>query len=157
MNDILIRKATLADLERIVEHNLAMALQTEDRRLDPVRVRRGTRGVLDDASHGFYLVAEHAGQPAGQLMITYEWSDWRNGRFWWIQSVYVRPEFRRRGIFRALFDHLAGMARESGACGLRLYADRDNQSAHAVYRRLGMRESHYDMFEMGDPPGINRP
>jgi GNAT superfamily N-acetyltransferase len=105
--------------------------------------------VLDDPAHGRYFVAEAGGRPVGQLMITYEWSDWRNGRFWWIQSVYVLPDARRGGVFRALFRHLEDMARDDpGVCGIRLYVERDNLRAQATYRHCGLADAGYAVMEV---------
>ena len=126
-----------------------MAHETERRRLNPVRVRRGVSALLKDHTKGIYFVAEENGAVVGQLLITYEWSDWRNGNFWWIQSVYVAPEFRQRGVFRALYAHvhrLATSRRE--VCGLRLYVDADNLRAQKTYAHLGMAHSHYEIFEL---------
>ena len=126
-----------------------MALETEDMALDPATVGPGVEAVLADSSLGFYLVAEIDGHPAGQLMVTYEWSDWRNGLWWWIQSVYVRPEYRRRGVYSALHRHVADEARASGGvCGLRLYVEQENTTAQQVYRSLEMYPTRYHMYEV---------
>jgi GNAT superfamily N-acetyltransferase len=114
----------------------------------PRLVGPGTRAVLEDPSLGRYFIAEADGLPVGQLMLTFEWSDWRNGVFWWIQSVHVEPDHRGRGVFGALFRHVAELARASeGVCGLRLYVDRDNQRAQVVYAHLGLHLTHYDVME----------
>ena len=127
-----------------------MALETEGRTLDPTILRAGVRAVFNDPARGFYLIAELDGQPAGQMMITYEWSDWRNGVFWWIQSVYTIPELRGRGIFKALYSRVDAMARRMSGevCGLRLYVESHNQRAQAAYLRCGMSEAIYRMFEV---------
>ena len=144
-----IRRAVPADAGFIVESNIAMALETEGMALAEGIVRPGVAAVLADASLGFYLVAEVEGRPAGQLMVTYEWSDWRNGLFWWIQSVYVRPEFRRRGVYRALHRHVAEAAQaEGGVCGIRLYVEQDNTTAQQVYESLDMYRTRYQMYEV---------
>ena len=149
MPEILIRPATLEDTEFLVSGNASMALETEGRALDTHTLRAGVCAVFDDPARGFYLIAEIDGQPAGQMMITYEWSDWRNGAFWWIQSVYTAPEFRRRGVFHALYAQTESLARHDGTvCGLRLYVDGHNTRAQATYRRCGMHESAYHMFEV---------
>jgi GNAT superfamily N-acetyltransferase len=149
MSEITIRPATFEDAEFIAEGNARMALETEGRRLDPTILRAGVRAVFNDPARGFYLTAEFEGQPAGQMMITYEWSDWRNGVFWWIQSVYTIPELRRRGVFKALYSRVDAMARASGeVCGLRLYVESHNQRAQAAYLRCGMSEAVYRMFEI---------
>ena len=149
MPEILIRHATLEDVEFLVSGNASMALETEARALDTHTLRAGVCAVFDDRARGFYLIAELDGQPAGQMMITYEWSDWRNGAFWWIQSVYTLPESRSRGVFKALYSHIESLARANGAvCGLRLYVEAHNQRAQAAYERCGMREAVYRMFEI---------
>ncbi|MCH7736583.1 MAG: GNAT family N-acetyltransferase [Chloroflexi bacterium] len=126
-----------------------MAKETEGKILDIEVVRPGVEAVLTRNDLGFYLIAEHSGRPAGQLLITYEWSDWRNSFFWWIQSVYVVPEFRRLGVYKALHYYAAEDARRQGDVrGLRLYVDKDNTIAQGVYAGLRMRPTHYDMYEI---------
>ena len=111
-------------------------------------VDRGVRALLKDKTKGIYLVAEQDDEVIGQLMITYEWSDWRNGNIWWIQSVYVASDFRQQGVFRALFRHVEKLGRSRrDVCGLRLYAERNNRRAHRAYERLGMRHTPYEIFE----------
>lgn len=124
-----------------------MAWETEQKRLEPAVLMRGVRAVLDEPRRGFYLIAEHEGRAAGCLLVTYEWSDWRNGDFWWIQSVYVLPEARRAGVFRALYADVARRAKQEGAVGLRLYVETENLRAQHVYRELGMERCHYLMYE----------
>jgi len=144
-----IRKASLADAQIIAEFNQRMAEETEQLRLSPARVRRGVRALLKEPARGTYFVAELDGVVAGQLLITYEWSDWRNGNFWWIQSVYVPREFRRRGVFRALFRHVLRLAQSRrGVCGLRLYMNAHNHRARSTYERLGLKRTDYEVFEM---------
>ncbi len=153
--EILIRPARAEDAHDIARFNLAMAQETEGKALDPARLRAGVDAVVADSRHGFYLVAEADGANAGCLMITYEWSDWRNGQWWWLQSVYVPEEFRRRGIFRALHAEAERRARAtSGVIGLRLYVERDNVDAQSTYARLGMHDAGYRMYEceFGDGP-----
>lgn len=148
MPEITIRQATLEDTEFLVAGNAAMALETEARALDIHLLRAGVCALFDDPTRGFYLIAELAGRPAGQMMITYEWSDWRNATFWWIQSVYTLPESRRRGVFKALYAHVDAQARQRpDVCGLRLYVESHNHRAQSVYHRCGMREAVYRMFE----------
>ncbi len=143
-----IRRANRADLETLVGFNAAMARETEDKALDLDTLRRGISAMLEDDSLGFYLVAAMDGEAVAQLMVTTEWSDWRNAHFWWLQSLYVRPEYRRRGIFRQLYEHVQQQARESGnVCGIRLYVERTNRRAQEAYVKLGMAHSHYDMYE----------
>lgn len=146
---IAVRRAVAADLDTLVRFNMAMAWETEGKALAADTLRRGVRAVLEDAGQGFYLVAEIDRRPAGQLLITTEWSDWRNAWFWWIQSVYVTPEFRCRGVYRAMERRVRREALTAGnVCGLRLYVDRDNRAAQQVYVNLGMVHSNYDLYEV---------
>ena len=148
-SDIQVRHASLMHLDTIIDFNAAMAKETEDKELDIKLLRRGVEAALTRSELGFYLVAEHTGRPAGQLLITYEWSDWRNAFFWWIQSVYVSPEYRRMGVYKALHVYAAVEARRQGnVCGLRLYVDKDNRIAQGAYASLRMRQTHYDMYEI---------
>jgi GNAT superfamily N-acetyltransferase len=148
-----LRQATLADAEVVARCSTEMAWETEYLRLDAERVRRGVEAALRDPSKGFYVVAVLDGKVVGQSMVTFEWSDWSNGMRWWVQSVYVSPEVRRRGVYRALFQYLLELARSDGTvCGLRLYVHRENRLAQTVYRRLGFREVHYLLYELGLPP-----
>jgi GNAT superfamily N-acetyltransferase len=147
--DLRIRRATGADAEQIARYNAAMALETEHLELDHQRLLPGVKAVLADPSKGFYLVAEAEGGVAGQMMITYEWSDWRNGVFWWIQSVYVEPARRRRGVFRSLYLYALQQARAAAdVCGLRLYVEAGNEAARRTYEELGMAKTAYEMFEV---------
>jgi GNAT superfamily N-acetyltransferase len=147
--NIQIRKAGLADMPIVAEFNLRLAEETEQLHLDPETVNAGVTAILGDESKGIYHVAVVDGQVAGQLMITYEWSDWRNGNIWWIQSVYVEKEFRRHGIFRALFKYLEQLARaHPDVCGIRLYMHDSNSRARQSYENLGMALTHYEIFEM---------
>jgi GNAT superfamily N-acetyltransferase len=126
-----------------------MAFETEDKGLDEEKLRSGVLAALNNETLGFYLLAEIDGRTTGQLMITTEWSDWRNAYFWWIQSVYVVPEFRRRGVYRALDRQVRQDAQAAGnVCGIRLYVERTNHRAQQVYVNLGMSRSHYDMYEV---------
>lgn len=150
MNEIwTIRKAVTSDSDTIAAFNTAMALETENKRLDPATVGPGVRCLMDQPAMGFYLVAERDGFVGGCLMVTFEWTDWRNGIFWWIQSVYVRPEHRRKGLFSALFHHVSDMARsDPDARGIRLYVEKDNAGARQTYQALGMDQTHYRMYEI---------
>lgn len=141
------REATLEDLDNIVRFNRAMARETEGRELDEATLRAGVNALLSDALRGRYFLAESSGETAGQLMVTYEWSDWRNGEIWWIQSVYVAPEHRRRGVYRALHRDVRRRARRAGAVGLRLYVEAGNDAARAAYEELGMDPARYRMYE----------
>lgn len=143
-----VRQARTDDLDFLVRGNVEMARETEATELDPALVVPGTRAVLLDPSLGRYFIAELNNRPVGQLMLTFEWSDWRNGVFWWIQSVFVEPGHRGEGAFSALFRHVLDLARsDPGVCGIRLYVDRANDRAQAVYRRLGLHPTNYDVME----------
>jgi GNAT superfamily N-acetyltransferase len=129
-----------------------MALETENRQLNVARLREGTLSLLNTPSYGFFMVAElrdgEQRRLIGQLMITYEWSDWRNGVFWWIQSVYVDPAWRRRGVFRRIHEAVVSQAKaDVKVCGLRLYVEQDNHTAEAVYQRVGLKRSVYKVYE----------
>jgi ribosomal protein S18 acetylase RimI-like enzyme len=151
-HQLTVRPASIEDVEAIVGFSAAMAWETEQRRLDHAILRQGTLSLLRTPSLGFFMVAEAKaeGPPVvvGQLMITYEWSDWRNGRFWWIQSVYVDSAWRRRGVFRRMHDTVMSAAKAaSDVCGVRLYVEQENKAAQAVYRRLGLLPSGYKVYE----------
>ncbi len=146
--EIAIRTASPADVEIIATFNSAMALETEHKHLDPATISAGVARFVADPRLGFYLVAECDGEIAGCLGITYEWSDWRNGLFWWIQSVYVSPSHRRHGVFSRLYAHVGELAAaEPDVCGIRLYVEKDNMRAMDTYRALGMTETDYRLFE----------
>jgi GNAT superfamily N-acetyltransferase len=142
-----VRPATIHDAQTIVDFNLAMAMETESLRLDPQVLLAGVRAALADPLKAKYFVGECGGQLAGVLMITHEWSDWRNGDIWWIQSVYVHPGFRRHGVFKAIYQYTENAAKHSGAIGLRLYVVDHNQAAQKTYERLGMHLSEYVVME----------
>ncbi len=143
-----IRLARMEDAEIIARYNCLLAEETEDTRLDPATVLAGVRQLLLDPSKGRYLVAESDGQVIGQLAHTREWSDWRNGDLWWIQSVYVQADFRGAGVFRGLFQHLEALARSEGnIVGLRLYVERHNDRAQRAYERLGLKKSDYEVMQ----------
>lgn len=144
---VTVRKAAATDAQTIARFNQAMARETEDKSLDDATVQAGVRAVFEDSRRGFYLVAETEDCIAGCLLITYEWSDWRNGDFWWIQSVFVHPDFRREGVYRALHGRARELAADAGVVGIRLYVERDNDRAQQAYRTLGMKECAYLMFE----------
>ena len=143
----IIRSARAADADTLVDFNARMARETEGLSLDPAVLSPGVRAALADPAKAIYFVAESGGRVIGQLMITHEWSDWRNGDVWWVQSVYVHPDHRRQGVFRALYDHARGEAKKAGAVGLRLYVEENNAAALAVYRQLGMGMTHYRVME----------
>jgi len=150
-----VRRATMSDLSVIVAFNAALAFETENKRLDEPTLRRGVEAALSDGRHCAYFVAEIADTVAGQTMITFEWSDWRNRWFWWIQSAYVRPEDRGRGVFKALYEHIYDACRAApDTAGLRLYVEKNNARARETYLRLGMSQASYDMFEVDSFRGI---
>lgn len=143
-----IRQAGVEDGEVITRFNAAMALESEGISLRRDTLRAGVDAALADEAKAFYLLAEADGNPVGQLMVTTEWSDWRNGWIWWIQSVYVKPESRRQGVYRRLYQRLTEMAESRGDIrGMRLYVMRDNWPAKRTYEALGMTHSHYDLYE----------
>ncbi len=143
-----VRLARPGDAARIAGFNNAMAMETESRTLAEETVCAGVEAVFSTDKIGFYVVAEHAGEVVGALMVTYEWSDWRNGFFWWFQSVYVEPRYRRQGIYRLLYEFVAQRAKAAGnVYGFRLYVERNNAIAQSVYASLGMSETDYLMFE----------
>ena len=142
-----IRLATPVDAGVLIEFNAAMALETEGKELLTDVIGAGVRSLLGNPAAGFYLLAEQD-SAVGSLMITKEWSDWRNGTFWWIQSVYVRPEFRRQGVYKNLYRHVQELAsKDPAVCGFRLYVERENERAQATYSALGMKPTHYLVFE----------
>jgi len=149
-----VRPATLADLDVIVRFNLELAEETERLRLDPPTLRQGVLAILEGRAPGRYWAAEREGRVVGQLLITFEWSDWRNRMVWWIQSVYVAPDVRGGGVLRALFANVRREAQAAEAGGLRLYVDTTNARAQAVYAALGMSGGHYKVFEdmFAEPP-----
>jgi ribosomal protein S18 acetylase RimI-like enzyme len=145
---MLIRKAKSQDLNSIIDFQLAMARETENIELDYQTLEKGVSGVLNDPHKGQYYVAEIQGEVIGSLLTTFEWSDWRNGTVLWIQSVYVKPQFRRKGVYSNLYLHLKKEVLENPMLkGIRLYADKSNVAAHKTYRKLGMNPDHYTTFE----------
>lgn len=149
-----IRLATVQDVDVLTTFSAAMAWETEHRRLDLVRLRLGTQAVIDRPEQGQYYVADlHRNAPAdtvtvGQLLLTYEWSDWRNAQFWWIQSVYVDPAWRRQGVYRAMHQAVMALAQSrADVCGVRLYVEGDNTVAQGVYERVGLTPSTYRIYE----------
>lgn len=143
-----VRLATPQDAPVLIEFNAAMALETEQKELLPEVIGAGVRSLLGNPAAGFYVLAEKDDRVLGALMITKEWSDWRNGTFWWIQSVYVRPELRRQGVYKLLYRHVQELAADDPAvCGFRLYVEHENARALATYRALGMKQTRYLVFE----------
>ena len=148
-DEIRVREAVVGDIGTLVRFNAAMARETEGKSLNLKTLGRGTRAVFESPQSGFYVVAETGDHVVGSLLITYEWSDWRNGTVWWVQSVYVRTESRRRGVYRALHSWVHDRAgSRPDVKGIRLYVDRDNLAAQQTYASLGMVLSHYDLYEI---------
>lgn len=148
MSNICIRKAKLEDLETIVKFNYNLAFETEDIKLDIDTLTNGVKNLIKDSSKGQYYVYTVNDKVVGQIMHTYEWSDWRNGNILWIQSVYVDKEYRRSGIFKTLYNHLKKICDDSqDSVGLRLYVEKENINAKATYESLGMYECKYNMYE----------
>lgn len=146
--ELTVRPAEWSDLEFLVAGNAALAWESEGKTLNQDRLRAGVAAVLEDQNKGNYFVAEHSRQVVGQLLITREWSDWRNGWFWWIQSVYVSPALRGRGVYRCLHDHVLDLARQAGdVVGVRLYVEIKNLQAQRVYERCGMQFAQYQVME----------
>lgn len=144
---IIIRKAKPSDIPSIIDFQLRMALETEDIHLIPEIVTEGVNAVFNDVSKGQYFVAELNGQVVASLLITYEWSDWRNCNVWWFQSVFVIPGYRRQGIFRMMYTHIRKLAEENDIAGLRLYVETRNAGAQKTYEALGMSSEHYSFYE----------
>jgi GNAT superfamily N-acetyltransferase len=143
-----VREARRGDAAVIADYNAAMAIETEGKALDPAAVGPGVEALFDNPSGGRYWVADDGEKIIGQLMVTYEWSDWRNGMIWWIQSVYVRSEWRRQGVFSALYHHVESLASEApGVIGLRLYVEDNNVRAQQTYEALGMIKPGYVVME----------
>lgn len=146
--EVTIRPATIDDVDVVVDYNRRLAEESEGRALPLERLQPGVRAALESPEACAYFIAEHGGRIVGQTMVTYEWSDWRNGRFWWIQSVYVTADARRRGVFRQLYRHIQQLAKNSrDCCGLRLYVEEHNEVAQRTYRQLGMKPSGYHVLE----------
>ncbi len=144
----LIRRATVADTAVVVEFNRLLARESEGKELDATLLEPGVRAGLEDPHKSWYFLAEEGGRVVGQLALTFEWSDWRNGWFWWVQSVYVRPEARRRGVFRALYGHVERLAREDPqVIGIRLYVENGNDAARRTYEEMGLRPAGYLVLE----------
>ena len=146
--NITIRKAKTADLKKIVDFQLAMAMETENLQLDLSTVEKGVKAVYQDISKGQYFVTEVNGEIAASLMITFEWSDWRNGMVYWIQSVYVQKQFRRLGIYSKMYAHIQDLVKtDDSVRGIRLYVDKTNMNAQETYKNTGMNGEHYQLFE----------
>jgi len=151
---IKIRQAIPADIETIARFNIALCRETEGRELDPATVSEGVRRFVSEPARGRYFVALIGGEVVGQTAHTFEWSDWRNGEIWWIQSVYVHPLHRGCGVFRALFSHVRELGEaDADCCGIRLYMERENDGARLSYQRLGFSETGYEVLELLFPRG----
>jgi len=143
-----IRRARKEDIDALIVFNEAMAFETEGKKLFTGTLRKGVEAVFDDPQKGFYLVAEEGGRVIGGLVVTYEWSDWRNAWFWWIQSVYVNPEYRGKRVYSQLYDFVKSEAVAAGnVCGFRLYVEKENAHAQRIYEKVGMNETYYLMYE----------
>lgn len=156
MADISIRAACWDDWPVIADFNTRLAFESEQKRLDPDKIRPGVQALLQDPAKGRYFVAQDgAGGPViGQIMHTYEWSDWRNGPIWWLQSVYIAAEHRQRGVFRALFEHLVQLAETENVLGVRLYVEQENVRAHLTYEKLGLKPAGYFVMERWFGPSL---
>lgn len=152
--NIQIRRATSADVPILVKYNAALALESEGKVLDPKVLESGVRAALDDPAKGFYVIAERDSEPVGQTGVTFEWSDWRDGWYWWIQSVYVREDARRGGVFSAIYRHLEAEAiADPTVIGIRLYVDNGNDRAKATYAKLGFEGENYSLMGRYPLPG----
>jgi RimJ/RimL family protein N-acetyltransferase len=149
MSNVSIRKSRPEDISTIVDFQQRLALESENFQLDGDTVAKGIKAMFDDPSRGVYFVAEVNGEIAGCHSITYEWSDWRNGMVWWLQSVYVVEKHRKNGVFRAMFENLKTLiTNDPSLAGLRLYVDKSNARAQKVYQAMGMNGEHYSVFEL---------
>ena len=144
---ITIRKAKPEDASAIIDFQQKMAWETEQMTLVPELIAKGVKAVFSNINRGQYWVAEEEGIIVASLLITFEWSDWRNTNVWWFQSVYVLPDFRRTGIFRSMYNHIKNEAEKQGVAGLRLYVETNNLRAQKTYEALGMKNEHYTMYE----------
>lgn len=149
LNSITIRHAGSQDIHTIAEFNQTMAWETEQKNLAPEIILAGVQSLLEHPDRGFYIVAEMDEKVVACLMITFEWSDWRNGLFWWVQSVYVHPDYRRRGLYSRMYSFIKELAAnyQPTVCGFRLYVEQDNDKAQKTYKALGMTQSPYRIFE----------
>ncbi len=145
---MIIRQALKHDIEELAQFNINMARETEGLELIPEVIKAGVRGMIENPQMGYYLVIELDNQIQASLMVTHEWSDWRNGIFWWIQSVYVREGYRGQGLYRALYERVRELAeQQSAVCGFRLYVERNNLVAQKTYEALGMQQTDYKIYE----------
>lgn len=146
-SDITITYGSTTDIESIAQFQVDMAKESEGTLLNKTTVLQGVTAAINDTSKGTYIIARAGTEPIGSLMLTKEWSDWNNAWYWWIQSVYVKPEHRRQGVFKSMYQYLANEARKHGVSQIKLYVDKTNLRAQKVYENLGMHESHYLLFE----------
>lgn len=147
-NKSLVRIGEEKDADTLAKFNIAMAWETEQKKLSPDVVAKGVQTLLRNPQYGFYVVTEIDHEIVGSLMVTFEWSDWRDASFWWIQSVYVKPEYRKQGILRRLYEFVKEKAlQDTNVCGLRLYAEQDNNAAQKTYERIGMSRISYVLYE----------
>ena len=143
-----IRKAKLEDLDIIVEYNYNLAYETENKELDKEILTKGVRNIIQDENKGIYHVCEIDGKVVGQIMYTFEWSDWRNGTFLWVQSVYVDKEHRGKGVFKSLYNYIKSICdNDDNICGIRLYVEKENYVAQKTYSNLSMSQCNYYMYE----------
>ena len=142
-----VSRGEVCDIDTIVQFQAEMAMESEGCVLDKEKVTKGVTAAMLDDSKGIYWVAKYEGKTIGSLMITREWSDWNNEWYWWIQSVYVTPEYRKQGVYKAMYQKVKDAAKENNVSQIRLYADKTNLSAQKAYQSLGMHKSHYLMFE----------
>ena len=147
MKDLFIREARIIDADKIIGFQKKMAKETEDMSLDHEVINQGVYAVFADPAKGKYYVAEDNSEVIGSLLITNEWSDWRNSFVWWFQSVYIEKSYRRRGIFKMMYNHIKENAINNGIAGLRLYVEVENTTAQKTYEAMGMSSSHYKMYE----------
>ncbi|MBO7317456.1 MAG: GNAT family N-acetyltransferase [Bacteroidales bacterium] len=139
--------ATTQDIATIARFQIDMAMESEGYELAQEKILQGVTAAMNDSNKGQYLIARVEGIAVGSLMLTREWSDWNNNWYWWVQSVYVLPAYRGRGIYKAMYEHVKEMARTNGVKQVRLYVDKGNTPAQEVYKKLGMQECHYYMYE----------
>lgn len=148
MDQISIREGSISDTPTIAKFQQQMALETESKILKESTIRQGVESVLKCPNKGFYIIAETDSQVIGSLLVTFEWSDWRNGWFFWIQSVFVDAKYRRQGVYRVMHGEVIRRTKASGnCCGIRLYVEKDNRNAQKVYKTLGMHETDYYLYE----------
>lgn len=145
--NFVVSRGEVCDIDSIVQFQAEMAMESEGCVLNKEKVTKGVTAAMLDDSKGIYWVAKYEGRTIGSLMITREWSDWNNEWYWWIQSVYVTPEYRKQGVYKAMYQKVKDAAKENNVSQIRLYADKTNLSAQKAYQSLGMHKSHYLMFE----------